>query len=166
MLSGTQVFPLKRFPDERGSFGEIIRSDWSELLGGDQIVQANLSVTFPGVVRAWHRHSRGQVDYFVVLDGTVKICAFDDESRELDEVVCSGEIPQVVRIPGRYWHGFKVIAPKVAKVLYFVNMLYDHSDPDEQRKTWDEKLVPASINGKKDDPRVGRPWNWYESPNK
>jgi len=28
----------------------------AELLGGDEILQANLSVTYPGIVRAWHRH--------------------------------------------------------------------------------------------------------------
>jgi len=34
----------------------MLRADWAELLGGDEILQANLSVTYPGIVRAWHRH--------------------------------------------------------------------------------------------------------------
>jgi len=70
---------LARFPDERGIFTEIMRADWKELLGEDSIVQANLSVTYPGIVRAWHRHIRGQTDYFLVLKGSIKVCIYDDE---------------------------------------------------------------------------------------
>ena len=54
-LPGVRLADLARFPDERGVFTEIYRADWSELFD-DEIVQANLSVTYPGIVRAWHRH--------------------------------------------------------------------------------------------------------------
>ena len=64
MLSGIAVKPLKRFADERGFFTEIMREDWE--IFEDEIVQANLSITYP-IVRAWHKHERGQVDYFVSL---------------------------------------------------------------------------------------------------
>jgi len=58
-LPGVKLVDVTRFPDERGIFTEIMRSDWKELLGEDSIVQANLSVTYPGIVRAWHKHERG-----------------------------------------------------------------------------------------------------------
>jgi dTDP-4-dehydrorhamnose 3,5-epimerase len=63
-LPGVKLVDLARLPDERGVFTEIMRADWGELLGEDNIVQANFSVTYPGIVRAWHRHVRGQADYF------------------------------------------------------------------------------------------------------
>jgi dTDP-4-dehydrorhamnose 3,5-epimerase len=71
----------------------------------------NFSSSYPGIVRAWHWHLREQVDYFVVLKGALKICAYDEKTRELDEIVSTGEGEnlQVVRIPGEYWHGFSVI---------------------------------------------------------
>jgi hypothetical protein len=47
-----------------------MRADWKDLLGDDVVVQANLSVTYPGIVRAWHRHLRGQTDYFLVVRGS------------------------------------------------------------------------------------------------
>ena len=60
MLPGIVVKSIRRFADERGFFSEIMRVDWKDLLGEDDIVQANFSVTYPGVIRAWHRHRRGQ----------------------------------------------------------------------------------------------------------
>ena len=70
---------MKRRFDERGFFTEVVRADWSDLFGEDKIVQANLSMSYLGIVRAWHRHLRGQVDYFLTLKGSLKICAYDEE---------------------------------------------------------------------------------------
>jgi dTDP-4-dehydrorhamnose 3,5-epimerase len=64
MLDGIKIKPVKRFSDERGFFSEVMRTDWRDLFGEDAIVQVNHSFTFPDVIRAWHRHLRGQVDYF------------------------------------------------------------------------------------------------------
>jgi len=167
MLPGIVVRQLKRFHDERGSFTEILRSDWKDLVGDDIIVQANLSVSYPGIVRAWHKHEKGQVDYFVVVKGALKICAFDDETKELDEIVSSGENLQVVRIPGQFWHGTKVVGDETSILVYLVNRLYDYKNPDELRRPWnDPSLVPRLINGKSDDPRLGKPWDWFLSPHK
>jgi len=167
MLTGIIVRQLKRFHDERGSFTEILRSDWKDLVGDDTTVQVNLSVSYPGIVRAWHKHEKGQVDYFVVIKGTLKICAFDDETKELDEIVSSGENLQVVRIPGQFWHGTKVVGDETSILVYLVNRLYDYKKPDELRRPWnDPSLVPRFINGKSDDPRLGKPWDWFLSPHK
>lgn len=167
MLPGVVVKPLRSFVDERGVFTELIRLDWKDLFNDDKPVQANLSISYPGVVRAWHRHERGQVDYFVVLKGALKICAYDDESRELTEIISTGSNLQVVRIPGKYWHGFKVVGNEVAMLIYFVNRLYDYSNPDELRRPWnDPTIIPLSINGRSDDPRVGKPWDWFYPPHK
>ncbi|HON36688.1 MAG TPA: dTDP-4-dehydrorhamnose 3,5-epimerase family protein [Methanothrix sp.] len=160
MLPGIVVKPLKRFADERGFFTEIMRTDWRDVIQ-DDIVQANMSVSYPGMVRAWHRHERGQVDHFLVIRGALKICAYDDESSELDEVISAGENPQLVRIPGHYWHGFKVVGNEQATLIYFVNRLYDYSSPDEERRPWDDQtIIPETINGKRDD-RCGKAWDWF-----
>ena len=160
MLPGIVIKPLKRFADERGYFTEIMRKDWEDVIQ-DDIVQANMSVSYPGMVRAWHRHERGQVDHFLVVKGALKICAYDDDSRELDEIISAGENPQMVRVPGHYWHGFKVVGNKQATLIYFVNRLYDYTSPDEERRPWDDMtIVPDTINGKKDE-RCGRAWDWF-----
>lgn len=163
MLEGIKVKPLKKFADERGFFAEIMRNDWFE----DEIVQSNFSISYPGIVRAWHRHLRGQIDYFVVLKGALKICAYDDEMKELTEIISTGENLQVVRIPGHYWHGFKVIGDERAYLVYFTNKLYNYENPDEERRPWNDKtIVPKIINGRKDDPRCNKPWDWFYPPHR
>jgi dTDP-4-dehydrorhamnose 3,5-epimerase len=161
MLEGIIVKPLKRMNDERGAFTELLRQDWKDLLGKEFPVQANFSVTYPGTIRAWHRHVRGQTDYMVVTKGSLKICIYDEETGELDEIISSGQDLQAVRVPGHYWHGFKVLGDETAFLVYFTTRLYDYRDPDEERRPWDDpKIKPKSLNDKKDDPRVQKTWNW------
>jgi dTDP-4-dehydrorhamnose 3,5-epimerase len=167
MLKGVRIKPIKRFPDERGFFSEAMRTDWKDLFAEDKIAQANFSYTFPGVIRAWHRHLRGQVDYFLVLKGQVKIGIYDDESGELNEVISSSLDMQIVRVPGYFWHGFKALGVEPVMLLYFTTNLYNPANPDEERRAWDDPaLVPKIINGKKDDYRVGKVWDWNLPPNK
>jgi dTDP-4-dehydrorhamnose 3,5-epimerase len=167
LLEGIKIKPLKRRFDERGFFTEVMRTDWSDFLGEDKIVQANLSMSYPGIVRAWHRHLRGQVDYFLTIKGSLKICAYDEEKKELEEIISTGQELQLVRIPGIYWHGFKVIGGEAALLLYFTNRLYDYENPDEEKRPWNDKNVaPKKINGRSDDPRCNKPWDWFTPPHK
>jgi dTDP-4-dehydrorhamnose 3,5-epimerase len=167
MLDGIKVKPIKRLSDERGFFSEVMRTDWKDLFEEDTIVQVNHSFTYPDIIRAWHCHLRGQVDYFLALNGTIKICAFDDKTSELTEVVSSGSDLQIVRMPGHYWHGFKAVGNKPVMLIYFTNKLYDLADPDEERRPWNDPiLIPKIINGKKNDVRVGKPWDWNSPPHK
>jgi len=163
LLPGVRLYDIKKFPDERGFFAEILREDWKEFLEDDEVVQANLSFSYPGVIRAWHRHLRGQVDYFIVLRGAMKICAYDDDPTsptrgELDEIIASSERLQVVRIQGNYWHGMKTLGNEASMTVYTVNRLYDYKNPDEERRPWDD---PTII-----DPRTKKPFDWNRPPHK
>jgi dTDP-4-dehydrorhamnose 3,5-epimerase len=167
MLDGIRIKPVKRFVDERGFFSEVMRTDWKDLFGEDKIAQANFSYTYPGVIRAWHRHLRGQVDYFLVLKGAIKIGAFDEKTAELNEIVSSGFDLQLVRMPGHYWHGFKAVGNEPTMLVYFTTKLYDSSDPDEERRDWnDPTLIPKTINGNNNDVHVGKIWDWNYPPHK
>jgi dTDP-4-dehydrorhamnose 3,5-epimerase len=166
MLPGIIIKPLRRFADERGFFTEIMRTDWSDAFQ-EETVQANMSVTYPGIVRAWHKHERGQIDHLLAIKGALKICAYDDETQELDEIISTGENLQLVRMPGHYWHGFRTVGDERGMLVYFVNKLYDHKDPDEPRRPWnDQTIIPRLINGKSDDQRCGKVWDWFSPPHK
>ena len=171
MIKGVEVREIKKILDERGFFAESMRIDWQDIFE-ESICQVNLSCSFPGIIRAWHRHNQGQVDHFTVIDGAVKLCAYDDDKKsdtfgELDEIILSEESLKIVRIPGYLWHGFKALGPNQTKLLYGVNRLYDYKAPDEERRPWnDPSLIPKSINGRSDDPRVGITWDWNYPPHK
>jgi dTDP-4-dehydrorhamnose 3,5-epimerase len=166
-LKGVRTNEINILPDERGFFAEALRQDWKEMFEDEWMTQVNVSSSYPGVVRAWHKHMRGQVDYFLVLKGAMKICAYEEETGKLAEVITSSEKPTIVRIPGKYLHGTKTVSNEPSLTVYFVTRLYDYKNPDEVRRPWnDQKIVPTEINGKKDDPRVGKPWDWFTPPHK
>ena len=163
MLPGNKVYDVKKIPDERGFFAELLREDQSEFTDGDKIVQANLSYSYPGMIRAWHRHHRGQVDYFMVLKGAMKICAYDDDPNsptngQLDEFIASSERLQVVRIVGNIWHGTKTISSEPSLTVYATTRLYEYKNPDEERRPWnDPKII---------DPRTKTSFDWNKPPHK
>jgi dTDP-4-dehydrorhamnose 3,5-epimerase len=163
MLPGVRVRDLTKNVDERGFFAEVLRGDWSDFLGGEPPVQTNLSMSYPGMIRAWHRHLRGQVDYFLVVQGSLKICAYDDDPAsptvgQLDEIVASAERLQLVRVEGRFWHGTKCVSSQPSLTVYGVSRLYDAQAPDEERRPWDDPKV--------EDPRSRRSFDWNRPPHK
>jgi dTDP-4-dehydrorhamnose 3,5-epimerase len=165
-LAGVKTYQINLLPDERGFFAEAFRKDWKEFVD-DEVAQINLSYSYPGTVRAWHRHLRGQVDNFLVLKGAMKICAFDDKTNKLVEIIGSGEKHTLIKIPGHYLHGTKTVSSEPSLTMYFVNRTYDYEDPDEERRPWnDPAVVPSEINGNKNDPRVNKPWDWFYQPYK
>ena len=165
-LAGVRTYEINILPDERGYFSEALRQNWNDFID-EWIVQVNLSYSYPNIVRAWHRHLKGQVDYFLVLKGAMKICAYDEESRRLAEVIANQDKPMLVRIPGHYYHGTKTISNEPSLTVYFVNRLYNYKEPDEQRIPWDDpSVVPCEVNGKDKDPRVNKPWDWFYPPYK
>ncbi len=166
-LKGVKTYEIKILPDERGFFAEAFRQDWKAFFEDEQITQANLSYSYPNVVRAWHKHLKGQIDHFLVLKVAMKICAYDETTGKMAEVIASGEKPTVVRIPGKYMHGTKTVSNTPSLTVYFVNRLYNYKNPDEHRRPWnDQTIIPTEINGKKNDPRVGKPWDWFRVPYK
>jgi len=166
-LKGVKTRDLNIIPDERGFFAEALRQDWKDLIEEDWIVQVNVSYSYPGIVRAWHKHERGQVDYFLVLEGAMKICAYEEGTGKMAEIIASGEKPMLVRIPGKYLHGTKTVSNTPSLTVYFVTRLYDYAKPDEIRRPWnDPSIIPTEINGRRDDPRVGKPWDWFAPPHK
>jgi dTDP-4-dehydrorhamnose 3,5-epimerase len=93
----------------------------------------------------------------------MKICVYGREDSpdtrgKLVEVISSSHKPQVVRIPGIYWHGTKTISSEPSLLVYFTTRLYDYQNPDEERRPWND---PAII-----DPKTGEPFDWNKPPHK
>jgi dTDP-4-dehydrorhamnose 3,5-epimerase len=100
--------------DERGHLTEIWRTDWDFYAGDDRPVMSYFSETYPGVIRAWHRHHRGQIDHFIAPRGCAKVGIYDDRENsptrgELDTYIIGDGNMNALRVPGDCWHGFKAI---------------------------------------------------------
>ena len=145
MIHDANVRDLQVNVDERGYLTEIYRSDWDFF--DPEPAMSYYSVSHPGIVRAWHRHTRGQVDYFICPSGHVKVGIYDerDESPtngELNTFIIGEKSQKVVRVPGDCWHGFKVVGDEPALLVNLPTNLYDYDNPDEERLPYDTDRIP------------------------
>jgi len=162
-----EITKIQSHYDERGVFAELMRCDWTSIICSDEIKQTNLSISYPGIIRAWHKHVNDQFDYLLCIKGCIKVCIFEEEQSKLQEIVSNGQSLQIVKVNGKYWHGFKVLGNEPAILVYFTSKLYDYNHPDEERRIWnDPTVIPQTINGKTNDPRVGKSWDWNYPPHK
>lgn len=154
---GVQTMTLDKKNDDRGHVVEIFREDWKEFFGKDLPTQINFSESNPGVVRAWHRHNRNQIDYFLVQKGKVRICIYDGNKNsgsfgKLVEIEVDGNEPKIVKVPGHFWHGTKNVGTEISETIYFLTNLYDYNNPDEERITYDDVTII--------DPKTQKPYDW------
>ena len=147
MIDGVELKQLKTNVDERGSLMEVWREDWEFYEGEDTPTMSYISNTYPGIVRAWHRHTRGQIDHVVVPHGKIKVGIYDDRKEsptrgEVDTYILGEGAMNLIRIPGSCWHGFKTIGDARSTLLNFPTNLYDYEDPDEERLPYDTNEIP------------------------
>ncbi len=135
LLKDMQLFPLRRFADERGWFCEIRR----ESLVPRPTRQTNVSFSRKGVIRGLHYHERGQDDLFVCLQGMARVVVLDRDAGDVFSLDIGDENPVGVWVPGRHAHGFEALTDVF--FCYQVTEEYDSSDPDEQGISWTDPRV-------------------------
>jgi dTDP-4-dehydrorhamnose 3,5-epimerase len=123
--------PTQHFADDRG---------WSLMNQLQGVMapqgQVNFSVQYPGVVKAWHRHTK-QTDFWICLVGHIKVGVYDQDSKAAWSIVIGEKRPGVVVIPPPLWHGAATVGDTQAGLLYYVTHAYDPAHPDEERTTPD-----------------------------
>lgn len=118
------------FKDSRGR-------NISDLFPDIQQGQINLSHSYPGTIRAFHRHKK-QWDFWYLVAGDIEVALYNEESKELRLEYLSGNDDTVLEIEPMLWHGFKVLGQKEATLLYYVTRQYDPDNPDEERAPYDK----------------------------
>lgn len=116
-------FPKKYIlnEDQRGSFVEIIRMG----SGG----QSSFSITFPGVIRGNHFHTR-KIERFSVIKGEAIIQLRKVGTNEVIEHRLSGENPSYVDMPIWYTHNIKNIGEEDLYTMFWINEPYNNNDSD------------------------------------
>ena len=102
--------------------------------------QVNFSVTYPDVVKAWHRH-HVQTDFWLCLHGHLKVGIYDEGADVAWQAVVGDRNTGVIVIPPTFWHGLATVGPESAGLLYYVTHAYDPAAPDEERR------APDSVEG-------------------
>jgi dTDP-4-dehydrorhamnose 3,5-epimerase len=133
-IEGVQVKPLRVIPDERGWLMEVLRED-DEVF--ERFGQVYVSATYPGVVKAWHFHTR-QTDNFACVAGMIKLVLVDTREGSptrdtINEFFLGVHNPVLVQVPRLVYHGWKCISDVPSLVINVPDVPYDRAHPDEQR---------------------------------
>ncbi|PZE19920.1 dTDP-4-dehydrorhamnose 3,5-epimerase family protein [Paenibacillus xerothermodurans] len=138
-IVGVMKKQLVKHCDDRGFFMELLRDD-DEMYGS--FGQASLSMSFPGVIKAFHYH-RLQDDIWFFPSGHAQVVLHDmrpdSESYRQTQVNYMGEdSPYLLFIPRGVAHGYRVLGSRAATIVYFTNMAYNPAQPDEYRLAYDD----------------------------
>jgi len=138
-IDGVQVKTLVRHPDDRGFFQEILRDDDGLLR---RFGQASLSMSYPGVIKAFHYHER-QDDLWFFPVGMAQVVLHDlrehSPTRGITQVLYAGEdYPVLIVIPVGVAHGYRVLGNQPLMIVYFTTESYNPAAPDEKRIPWDD----------------------------
>lgn len=150
-IAGVWIKPLRVFTDDRGLLAELVRAD-DPYYGTDfeTCAQTTLTVSYPNVIKAFHYHQQ-QDDAWFCVKGMIQAVMFDlredSPTRGVTEQYCIGEhYPALVVIPRGVAHGYRVLGPEPAWIVYHTSSLYQPARPDELRLAYD-------------DPRIGFDWS-------
>ncbi|PHD74964.1 spore coat protein [Bacillus sp. AFS043905] len=146
MIEGVKVKKLVKHCDDRGFFAELVRDDEPELLS--RFGQASCSMSYPGVIKAFHYHEK-QDDLWFFPSGNAQVVLFDlragsSTKGETDVYYMGEENPIMLLIPKGVAHGYRVLGQRPATIIYFTTESYNPKNPDEKRINWDDSEIGFS----------------------
>lgn len=116
-ITGVEVVPLARIPDERGTVFHMLKATDPHFLGFGEIYFSSI---YPGVVKGWHLHHEMVLNYACIV-GRVKLVLYDDRPGSqtrgsLMEIFLGPDYYALVSVPAGVWNGFKGMATQVSIV--------------------------------------------------
>lgn len=141
MIDGVKINKKKQIIDERGKIMHMLRVDDKEFIKFGEIY---FSYTYPGAIKAWHRHKEMTLTYAAV-SGKIKLVLFDDRKNspskgKLEEIFLSDEDYFTVTVPPLIWNGFKSIENKSAIVANCTDT--PHSENEIERRKYNDPNIP------------------------
>jgi dTDP-4-dehydrorhamnose 3,5-epimerase len=143
MIDGVKIKKLRVIPDQRGRLMEILRND-EDLF--QKFGQVYMTTTYPGVVKAWHRHEK-QADNIACVAGMIRMAIYDGRPgsptfKEIDEFYLGIHNPLLVQVPSGVYHGWMAVSPEEAVIVNIPTEAYDREHPDEQRLDPHDNDIP------------------------
>lgn len=143
MIDGVKAKKLIKHCDDRGFFAELVRDDEPELL--TKFGQASWSMSYPGVIKAFHYHEK-QDDLWFFPSGNAQVVLHDLREAsvtkgETNVFYMGEENPIMLLIPKGVAHGYRVLGQRPATIIYFTTESYDPGNPDEKRIPWNDPMI-------------------------
>lgn len=143
MIDGVKLKKLKVMPDERGRLTEILRKDDDLFKGFGQVY---VTTTYPGVVKAWHKHMK-QTDNIACVAGMIKVALYDGREGsptrgQVDQFYLGVHNPALLQVPAGIYHGWMCVSTEEAVIVNVPTEVYLYAEPDEQRLDAHDKSIP------------------------
>ena len=139
MIDGILVLPLRRIPDERGTVSHMLKRSDPHFKEFGEIYFSSI---YPGVVKAWHLHSKTALNYACIV-GNIKLGLYDERdgssTKGRTQTIYIGERNYaLVTIPPGVWNGFMNIDVKESIVANCATIPHDPAeirrvDPHENK---------------------------------
>ena len=141
MIDGVKVTPLRQIHDERGKVMHMLKNSDENF---EQFGEIYFSTVYPGVIKAWHIHSRMTLNYAVPI-GRIKFVMYDDRPNsptkgEIQELILGPDNYMLVTVPPRVWNGFKGIDTQMSIVANCASI--PHKSEEILRIDPEDPLIP------------------------
>lgn len=139
-IEGVKVVAKKKIIDDRGAIFHMLRNDDPEFQKFGEIY---FSKIHPGVIKAWHHHSRMTLNYLVV-SGSIQLGLWDGRKnsptyQKAQTIYLDEQNSQLAVVPFGVWNGFKGLGPTSSVVA---NCATEAHDPTEiTRRPHDDKEI-------------------------
>ena len=147
LIDGVRIEAGALWPDDRGWFQEVFRS--GKGLVSDypaESTQVAAAVSYPGIIKAFHIHQH-QTDFWAPVTGLFQVGLVDLRPASptyghKNTLYVGEQRSWRILIPPGIAHGYKVVSPCSAVLVYATNRFYDPADEgriphDEQRLAYD-----------------------------
>ena len=141
-IAGVHLAPLQIHPDDRGFFEEVCRlgQGLAESFSGARKVQFSAALSYAGTVKAIHYHLR-QTDLWTPVLGQFQVMLYDlrvgsPTFGQLNTIYTGPLRPLQILIPPGVGHGYKIVGPDSALLVYATDQFYDPTD--EGRIPWND----------------------------
>jgi dTDP-4-dehydrorhamnose 3,5-epimerase len=133
LIAGVRAQPFPLWPDDRGFFLEVARMGLG--LTRDfpkDTTQVSAALSYPGTIKAFHFH-RHQTDCWVPVQGMLQVALVDlrkgSPTFGARNTLYLGTLrPWQLLIPPGVAHGYKVVGPEPAFLVYVTDRFYDPAD--------------------------------------
>ena len=133
LIAGVRAQPFALWPDDRGYFVEVLRM--GQGAAGDfpaASTQVSAALSYPGTIKAFHIH-KYQTDYWAPVAGMLQVALVDlragSPTHGRRNTFYLGKLrPWQLLIPPGVAHGYKVIGPEPAILVYVTDRFYNPED--------------------------------------
>ncbi len=133
LIEGVAIEPQALYPDDRGHFLEVARLSQGLLAAfPGASTQVSAALSYPGAIKAFHYH-RYQTDCWVPVSGLLQVALVDLRAAsrtfgERNTFYIGALRPWRVLIPPGVGHGYKVVSPEPAVLVYVTDRFYNPED--------------------------------------